>query len=84
MRAEASSAQRCVMRLHVVFAQVLLVLERPLAQQTRHGLAWHVHVADVLPQVPGIAEHLVTQVTALRLHTPPLAPACGHQSPTER
>lgn len=80
----AGSAQRCVVRLDVMFPQVLLVLEQSLTDLTRHVLSGHVHVGDVLPQVARVAEHFVTQVTALWLHTLPFPPsACGHKSASE-
>lgn len=76
--------ERSVVRLHVVFSQVLLILEHPMAHLTRHGLAGQMHVADVLSQVARVAEHFEAEVTAARLHALPLPPGpCGHKSASE-
>lgn len=76
--------ERSVVRLYVVFAQVLLILEDPMADLAGHGLAGQVHIADVLSQVARVAEHFEAEVAAARLHALPLPPGpCGHKSASE-
>lgn len=77
--------ERSIVCLYVMFAQVLLVLEHPMAHLTRHSLAGKVHVADVLAQVARVAEHFEAEVAAARLHALPLPPGpCGHKSASEQ
>ena len=58
----------CSMGCNLVFAKVAVVLEALATLMTLNGLAWQVHVLQVLFKVEGCAESLETDCTSLRLH----------------
>lgn len=67
-------AEGRIVRLDVVLAEVLLVLEEAVADGAGDPLPRHVDVGDVLPKVTRIGENLSAELATLWLHAPPLAP----------